>query len=127
MGFFDWVPFIGTTKKAELIANKIKLPLVKERISIGRDKNADKEKEKIFFGEDGNLKIRQIRRISAISRKQAELNWDKEKGRYKFKDVSSFGSRVNRNYIHRQEVLLEKKNTIILGENEIKFVILHSR
>lgn len=110
-----------TRKKAELLSGKRVLKLSEEQIEIGRRKSKEDNLEMVSLEPSGKrISIRDTDFTSGISRTHAILTWDESLKKYRFKDISRFGSTVNG--IRVREVVLEDKAQIELGEIKLQIV-----
>ncbi len=112
-------------KKAELLCEKIVLELQEEQIEIGRSKNEEQSLQVVALDASGkriNIISNTITR--GISKIHAFLIWDKSLKKYRFKDVSRYGSVINGATIYHSEIILENRAKIEI--QGVKLQIIYS-
>lgn len=112
-------------KKAELLCEKKVLELCEEQIEIGMSKSEEETLEVMALDASGKrINIVSNTLTRGISKTHALLTWDKSIKKYRFKDISRYGSIVNGATIYHSEVILENRAKIEIPG--VRFQIIYS-
>ncbi len=110
-------------KKAELLCEKVVMELKEEQIEIGRGKSEEQSLEVMALDASGKrINIVSNTLTRGISKNHALLTWDNSIKKYRFRDVSRYGSVVNGATIYHTEVILENRAKIEISGVRLQII-----